>query len=69
MSGSVWDALPDVREWLGDSQGLAGMVSRPYRMSGSGRRPTRMSEIGREALPDVMEWLKDPPRCRRPSEI
>ena len=32
-------------------------------MSGSGREGTRMSGSCQEVLPEVQEWLKDPPGC------
>ena len=53
MYGSVWKAIPDVREalsdvreWLKGSLGYSGVVG----------RPSRMSTSGREALPDIREW-------------
>ena len=52
MSGSVREALGDVREWSGDPLGCPGVVVRPSGMSASGR----MSESGVEALGDVWEW-------------
>ena len=58
VSGQV--ALPDVWEWSGGPFGCPegppkypGVVGWPIRMS---RRPTQMSKIGREALPNVREW-------------
>ena len=39
----VWEALPDVRELSGDPPGCPGVVGRPYRLSGSGERPSWMS--------------------------
>ena len=45
MSGSVREALPDVREWPGE-------VGRPSRMVGL---PSLMTRSGREALPGVRE--------------
>ena len=32
-------------------------------MSGSGRKPSQMSGISPEALPDVREWSDGPPGC------
>ena len=53
MSGSGWEALPDVREalpdvreWTRGPPGFAGVAGRPSQMSGSDR----------EALPGVREW-------------
>ena len=43
MSGNGRVDLPDVREWSGGHPGCPGVVG----------RPTRMSESGRETLPDV----------------
>ena len=54
MSGSVRQALPVVREWLGDPPGSPGVVGRPYPISGS---LFRMTGSGRLALPNVWEWL------------
>ena len=34
MSGSGWEALPDIREWLGGPPECLGLVGRPSRMSG-----------------------------------
>ena len=55
MSGSGRKDIPDVREWLGGPHGSPGVVGRPSQMSESGRRPFRMFESGREALPYVRE--------------
>ena len=63
MSGSGWEALPDVREWLGG----------PHRCPGVVGRPSQVFKSGWEALPDVREWLKGYPECpgvvRRPSRM
>ena len=48
-----WEALPDVREWSGDSPKCPGFFGRPSRMTGSGR----------ETLPDVRVRLGGPPEC------
>ena len=45
MSRSGQEALPDVREWLGERPGCLRVVG----------RPSRMSESGRDALLDVRE--------------
>ena len=45
MSGSNWEALPDVREWSGRPLGCPGVVERLSGICGSGW----------EALPDVWE--------------
>ena len=56
MSGSGWEALPDVRD---------GRIALPDDRERSRRRPggpsvvempSRMSRSGREAIPDVWEW-------------
>ena len=46
MSGSGWEALPDVREWSVNPPGCPGVFGWPYLMSISGR----------ETLPNVREW-------------
>ena len=45
MSGSGWEALPDVREWSGGPPGYPGVVA----------KLSRMSVIGRETLLNVRE--------------
>ena len=45
MTGSGRESLTDVREWSGGPPGCLGVVERPSRMSGSGRK----------ALPDIWE--------------
>ena len=45
MSGSGWEAFPNVREWSGSPPGCPAVVGRPSRLTGSGR----------EALPDDQE--------------
>ena len=83
MSGSGQTTLPDVREWSGDhprcpgvvgrTAGCPGVVEVPYGYSGVVGRPSRMSESGWNALPDVREWSGGPPKCpgevRRPSKM
>ena len=49
MSGTVWEAFPDVREWSKDYPECPGVVRRHSRMSKCGRRPTRVSRSGRKA--------------------
>ena len=53
MSGSGWEAIPDVQEWSGGPRRFAGVVERPFRMSASGR----------EALPVVRQWSGVSPGC------
>ena len=75
MSGSDWEALPDIRQWSRDPLGCPGEVGRPSRMSvsglealqddGSGREALPDDGSGREALPVVREWLGGPPGCPR----
>ena len=43
MSCSCREALPDVREWSECPPGCTGVVERPFRMAGSGQRPSQMS--------------------------
>ena len=63
MSENGREALPDVRERLGDPSGHPGLVGRPSRMFLSGGSPSRMSEIGQDTLPDIRGWSGDPPGC------
>ena len=63
MSLCGWEALQDVLEWSGAPPRYLGVVGRPFRMSVSGGKPSRMFGSGQEALPDVPEWSGDPPRC------
>ena len=53
MSGSGWEAQPDVRNWSGGPHECPGVVG----------RPSQISVSGRVALPDVREWLGDPAEC------
>ena len=46
-----WEALTVVLEWSRSNHDYPGVVGRPSRKSGTGR----------EALPDVREWLGGPP--------
>ena len=54
----VWEALPNVREWLGGPPRCPEVVSRSSRMAG---RPSWMSRSGLEALTNVREWSGGPP--------
>ena len=57
-----WSAgPPGDREWLGGLSVCPGVVGRPCRKSGSGRKASQMSGSGRKALPDVREWAGGPP--------
>ena len=70
MSGTVWKALPDIREalsnvqkWLGGSLGCPGVVgSFPGCLGGVGS-PSRMSGSGRDTLPNVRELSGAPQGC------
>ena len=53
MSGSGRKVHPDDSEWSRGPPGCPGVVRRPSRMSGIGGDASRMTVIGREALPDV----------------
>ena len=70
MSGTGWEVLSDVREWLGGPTEYTAVVGRPFRMSGNGREalpefrdwlggPFRMSESGPEILTNVQDALLD----------
>ena len=65
MSGSGREALPDVREWSGRPRGCPGVIGRPSRMSGIGRKAIPTSESGQEVLRNVLEWSGGPPGCPR----
>ena len=56
MSGSGREVIPDVWEWSRAPPRCLAVVSSPSRMFG---RASRMSRIGRGALPDVREGLPD----------
>ena len=65
MSGSSQEALLDVREphqvvwvWSGDPPGCSGAPTGCPVVVGC---LSRMSGSGREALPNVREWLGGPP--------
>ena len=72
MSGSDWEALPDVWEWSGGPPRCPGDVGRTSRMSVF-RMPSRMSGSARKDLPDAREWSVDPAGCAgvvgRPSRL
>ena len=55
---SGWEALPKVRERLGDTFAGPVVVWSPKRMVG---RPFRRVGNGLEALPQNREWLGGPP--------
>ena len=64
MSGSVWEAVPDVQECSGGHTRCLGVVGRPYRMSGSGR--VAHSDV-QEAHPNVQDWSGGPCDIRESS--
>ena len=53
MSGCLWKAFMNSREWLRGPPRCLGVVGMPSRMSGSGR----------VALLDVQEWSRDRTEC------
>ena len=57
MSGSGREALPDFREWSGESFKCPGVVGDPLKSPGVVGRPSRMTGIGRKVLTDVWEAL------------
>ena len=46
---------------VGDHRGGVELVGRPSWKSGSGRRPSRMSESVWETVLEVRKWSRDPP--------
>ena len=74
MYGCGREALPHILEWSGGPPGCPGVVGRPSRLSGSGRKSLTggreafvdvqealpLSKGGRKALPDVREWSGSP---------
>ena len=70
MSGSCWEALTDVRKWLGGPPKCLGVVGKPSRMfekptqsPGVVGRPSRMSGSCWEAFTDVRELSGGPHGC------
>ena len=51
----------EVLKWSGDPPRDPEELRRHSRMSGSGRKPSRISRTGWETLPDVWNWSGDPP--------
>ena len=64
MSGSGLEALPDVRKWSRGLPGYPEWPGGPPKILGVVDRPSRMSECGRNALPEVWEGAKDFPDVR-----
>ena len=74
MSGSGRETLPDVREWsrglpvypvvVGRPSRCPGVLVRSPGCSGAVGRPSRISESGREARPNVRERLEGLPNVR-----
>ena len=56
-----WEVLSDVRQWSRVYPKSPGVVGRPTQLSVSGGKPFWMSGSGRECIPNVWEWLGDPP--------
>ena len=77
MAGSGWKALPNVQELSGEPPGWPGVRKTltnirkwsgvPPRYPGVVGRSFRIFRRGREAIPDVQEWTRDPPGC--PKEV
>ena len=63
MCGIGRVALPKVLKWSISPPGCPRLVERPFQMSGSGKSPSRMSAIRREANLDVRECSGGPPEC------
>ena len=62
MSGSGRETLSDVPDCSGDPSECSGVVGWPYRMSMSGRESLPDVWEWWEALTDIREWSKDPPK-------
>ena len=56
MSESGWEALPDVRELSEALQDVREWLKGYPECRGVVRRPCRMSESGRETLPNVQQF-------------
>ena len=61
MSGSGWEAHPDVREWSESPSECPAVAKWPSWLSGSGRETLRDVE---EPLPNVREWSGVLPNVR-----
>ena len=52
---------------------MSGRFRKPHGYPGVVERPSQMSGRGRDALPEVREWLRVPPEClqvvERPSRL
>ena len=60
MSGSGREALGNLREWSGSLFGCPEVVGNPSGMSGFGWKAIPDVRGGREAIPDVWQWLEIP---------
>ena len=61
MYGSGQEAFPDVQERSGGPTECLGVVGRPSRMSGSGRKAYLMYGSGQKAIPNIREWSGETP--------
>ena len=64
MSGSGQEAFPDIREFSREPPRWPGGVRDPYNYLGVVGRSSRISQSGREAIPDVPEWWEALPDIR-----
>ena len=73
ISGSVWEAVPNVQEWSGGRARCPRWSGGPPGCPGVVRRLSRMSGSGRETFPDYREWSEGPTECLgvvgRPSQM
>ena len=73
MSGSVWEALPNVPVWWEALSNVRQFLGGPLSCPGVVGTPSQLSESDREALPNVREWpggLQECPRVvGRPSQM
>ena len=63
MFRSDQEALPNIREWLGDPPVCPGVVGSTPVCPGMVGRPSQMSGKGQETLPDIQGWSGDPTGC------
>ena len=63
MSGSGWECIPNIWEWLRDPSRCPGVAGCPPGCPEVVGSPSLMSGNVREAHLDVCEWSGGPPGC------